>query len=339
MNGALALTSGDPGGIGLDIAIDAWLRRREDRIPPFFLLASPQAVEARAAVLGKRVELAEVTAAEAVARFDRALPLMPLDAPQSTICGRSDPANAASVVEAIDRAVAMTLSGDAGAVVTLPIAKKPLHEAGFAFPGHTEYLAHLAGRHQGREPRPVMMLAGSVLRAVPVTIHVALAEVPGLLTRELIIETCRIAATDLKNRFGISRPRLAVAGLNPHAGEGGAFGREEESIIAPALETLRAEGIAVSGPLPADTMFHASARRTYDAAICMYHDQALIPAKALDFEHTVNVTLGLPFIRTSPDHGTAFDLAGSGRASPSSLIAALRLAAELATRSTVDTRQ
>jgi 4-hydroxythreonine-4-phosphate dehydrogenase len=233
------------------------------------------------------------------------------------------------VVEAIDRSVEMALSGSASAVVTCPIAKKPLYDAGFAFPGHTEYLAHLAERRTGKAIRPVMMLAGPELRTIPVTIHIPLADVSKVLTSELVFETGYIVAHDLKTRFGMDRPRLAVAGLNPHAGEGGAMGHEDAEIVLPAVERLRVLGIDARGPLPADTMFHARARKTYDAALCMYHDQALIPAKTLAFDEAVNVTLGLPFIRTSPDHGTAFDIAGQGVAKPDSLIAALRMAAEL----------
>lgn len=330
MTRALALTSGDPGGIGFDIALSAWLRRNEERIPPFYLLAQPDAVKTRSALLGYQVEIAEIRAAEAVERFDDALPIVTLDNAQDPDPGQSDRANAAATIESIDRAVADTLAGTASAVVTLPIAKKPLHDAGFAFPGHTEYLAHLAERHTGNPVTPVMMLAGPELRAIPVTIHVALADVPSLLTSELITETCQIAATDLKTRFGIKNPRLAIAGLNPHAGENGAFGMEDETVIRPAVDELKTAGHDVSGPLPADTMFHPAARSRYDAAICMYHDQALIPAKALDFDRSVNVTLGLPFVRTSPDHGTAFDIAGSGKADPQSLIEALRLVEKLA---------
>ena len=217
-------------------------------------------------------------------------------------------------------------SGAAGAVVTNPIAKKVLYDgAGFRWPGHTEFLAHL-----GEVPRTVMMLAAPGLRVVPVTIHIPLADVPGALTTELIVETARITAAGLTRDFGLARPRLAFAGLNPHAGEGGAMGREEIEVIVPALEILRAEGLEVTGPLPADTMFHPAARARYDVALTMYHDQGLVPIKTLDFERGVNVTLGLPFVRTSPDHGTAFDIAGTGQASPVSLIEALRLAGEMA---------
>src|SRR5690606_18826187 len=244
--------------------------------------------------------------------------------------GRADVANAAGVIEAIDRGAADALAGVAAALVTCPIAKKPLYDAGFGFPGHTEYLAFLARQATGRDGMPVMMLTGPELRTIPVTIHIAIDDVPAALSTEGIVATARIAERDLRVRFGIDRPRLALCGLNPHAGEGGAMGSEDETVVAPAVAALRAEGIDASGPLPADTMFHARARAQFDVAICMYHDQALIPVKTLAFDETVNVTLGLPFIRTSPDHGTAFDIAGRGIARPDSLIAALKLARQLA---------
>jgi 4-hydroxythreonine-4-phosphate dehydrogenase len=236
--------------------------------------------------------------------------------------------DAAGIIEAIDRGVQMVLAGEAGGLVTLPINKKSLYDAGFDYPGHTEYLGVLADKASNSitTHRPVMMLAGPDLRTVPVTIHIPLADVPQALSKRDIVETGRIVAEDLRNRFSIFKPRLAVSGLNPHAGERGALGHEDEAVIAPAVSKLLEMGINVVGPLPADTMFHAAARATYDVALCMYHDQALIPAKALAFDEAVNVTLGLPFIRTSPDHGTAFDIAGTGRANPSSFIAALRMA-------------
>ena len=226
----------------------------------------------------------------------------------------------------------LTRAGRTAAVVTCPIAKSILYSAGFRFPGHTEYLADLAADADGKAPLPVMMIASPLLRTVPVTIHIPLIRIAEDLTEELIVETCRITARDLTARFGIAAPRLAVSGLNPHAGEGGALGKEDDAIVRPAIERLRAEGIDAFGPLPADTMFHAAARATYDVAICMYHDQALIPAKTLAFDDGVNVTLGLPFIRTSPDHGTAFSIASTGKAKPDSLVAALRMAAEMAAR-------
>jgi 4-hydroxythreonine-4-phosphate dehydrogenase len=243
--------------------------------------------------------------------------------------GRAKPESAAAVIEAIARGVGDIRSGAAAAIVTNPINKRVLYDAGFRHPGHTEFLGTLSGAWTGRPARPVMMLAGPELRAVPVTIHIPLRDVAEAISTELIVETSRIVAADLTRRFGIDSPRLAIAGLNPHAGESGAFGSEDAEIIAPAVEALRAEGITAFGPLSADAMFHPAARAGYDAAICMYHDQALIPAKTLSFAETVNVTLGLAFIRTSPDHGTALDIAGTGRADPSSLAAALRLAATL----------
>jgi 4-hydroxythreonine-4-phosphate dehydrogenase len=329
---ALALTSGDPNGIGPEIAVEAWRRRASDAVPPFYLLCDPALVAARARATGGAVPLEEVAPAAAAEAFGRALPVVPLANRFHDTPGTPDPANAAGIVEAIDRAVVDTLSGQALAVVTAPIAKKPLYEAGFRFPGHTEYLGHLAEQATGRPARPVMLLAGPQLRTVPVTIHIPLAEVPRALSTAGIVEVCRIVAADLEHRFGIARPRLAVSGLNPHAGEGGSMGTEEQTIIQPAIDTLCAEGIDAFGPLPADTMFHPAARARYDVAICMYHDQALIPAKAFAFEEAVNVTLGLPFVRTSPDHGTAFGIAGKGEASPASLIAALKLARQLAGR-------
>lgn len=325
----LALTIGDPSGIGPDVALDAW-RRRGAGIPPFALFGDPAMIAARAMRLGGAVPIAETTAECAAAVFAEALPVIPLENRLVDAPGKPSPTNAAGIVEAIDRAVAATLAGETTAVVTCPIAKKPLYDAGFKYPGHTEYLAHLAEQTTGAPVRPVMMLAGPDLRAVPATIHVPLSAVPGLLTGDLIVETARIMARDLARRFGVVNPRIAVAGLNPHAGEGGALGEEDEEIVRPAVERLAAEGVVAFGPLPADTLFHARARATYDAVLCMYHDQALIPAKALAFDDTVNVTLGLPFIRTSPDHGTAFDIAAKGVARPDSLIAALKLAAELA---------
>lgn len=325
----LALTAGDPSGIGPEIAVAAWLAREALDLPPFYLIGDPDLLVARAKVLGHDMPIAMVSAGESAAAFARAFPVVPLPSRFNDMAGVADPANAAGIVASIDRAVADVFAGEAAAVVTLPIAKKPLYEAGFAFPGHTEYLAELASRHTGRQVQPVMMLAGPELRAVPVTIHIPLAEVPTAVTTELILSTGRIVAADLRHRFAIMRPRLVLAGLNPHAGEQGAIGSEDEAVVRPAVEALRADGIDAVGPLPADTMFHAAARARYDAALCMYHDQALIPAKALGFDDTVNVTLGLPFVRTSPDHGTAFDIAGRGIARPDSLIAALRLAARL----------
>jgi 4-hydroxythreonine-4-phosphate dehydrogenase len=326
----LALTIGEPSGIGPDILLLAWLARTEQNLPPFYVLGDPALIAARARRLNLDVPLTEATPDQAGAQFASALPVMPLENCLADTPGIPSGANAPGVIESIRRAVEDTLSGRAGAVVTCPIAKKPLYDAGFGFPGHTEFLGHLAEEATGTPATPIMMLAGPELRTVPVTVHQALAEVPRSLTTALIQEAGEVTARELATRFGIPSPRLAVAGLNPHAGEGGAMGTEDADIVAPAIAALRDRGIDAFGPLPADTMFHARARRNYDAALCMYHDQALIPVKTIGFDETVNVTLGLPFIRTSPDHGTAFDIAGQGIARPDSLIAAIRLARTLA---------
>jgi 4-hydroxythreonine-4-phosphate dehydrogenase len=325
----LALTSGEPAGIGPDITIKAWLRRNELKLPAFYLLGDPDLLSHRAKLLGLDLRVAEIRAEEADDVFANALPVVTTGHRATAQPGNPDATSAAAALASIRLAVGDVIAGRASAVVTNPIAKSVLYRAGFLHPGHTEYLAELAttGNHT---PQPVMMLWSPALVVVPVTIHVSLRDALTRLSTELIVTTARIVAAGLKARFGIANPRLAVSGLNPHAGEDGSLGIEEKTIVAPAVEILRGEGIEIRGPLPADTMFHDAARKTYDCAICMYHDQALIPIKTLAFEDAVNVTLGLPFIRTSPDHGTAFDIAGTGRANPSSLIAALRLAARMA---------
>jgi 4-hydroxythreonine-4-phosphate dehydrogenase len=325
----LALTIGEPAGIGPDIALAAWLRRDEENLPPFYLLGDRALLADRAKLLGLKVELADALPEQAIGLFARALPVVATGKPATAEPGRPDETSADAALSSIRLAVSDVTAGKAGAVVTNPIAKNVLYRAGFRHPGHTEFLAELAARG-GRAPQPVMMLWSPALAVVPVTIHLALREALDQLSSELIVSTARIVVADLKARFGIAHPRLVVSGLNPHAGEDGSLGTEDFKIVAPAVEALRAEGIAVRGPLPADTLFHAAARKTYDCAICMYHDQALIPIKTIAFEDAVNVTLGLPFIRTSPDHGTAFDIAGTGKANPSSLIAALRIAARMA---------
>jgi 4-hydroxythreonine-4-phosphate dehydrogenase len=266
----------------------------------------------------------------AVAVFRTALPVVALDVSVTAEPGRPDRSSAPAAIAAIRRGVADVMAGSAAAVVTNPVAKNVLYNSGFAEPGHTEFLATLVQQASGKTLSPVMMLWSPELAVVPVTIHLPLKEIFEHLSVGLVVETGRIVADDLVTRFGLARPRLAIAGLNPHAGEAGMLGEEDRAIVAPAVATLRAEGIDAKGPLPADSMFHAQARSSYDAALCMYHDQALIPIKTLAFDHAVNVTLGLPFVRTSPDHGTAFDIAGKGTADPTSLIAALRLAARLA---------
>ena len=325
----LALTLGEPAGIGPDIAIKAWLRRNELKLPAFYLLGDRDFVARRAGILGLDVDLADVPAEKAASAFASALPIVATGHVATAQPGQPDETSAAAALASIRHAVADVAAGRAAAVVTNPIAKNVLYRAGFRHPGHTEFLAELAasGHHV---PQPVMMLWSPALAVVPVTIHVPLREAVTMLSSELIVTTARIVVADLKARFGVAAPRLAVTGLNPHAGEDGTLGTEDQEIVAPAVEKLRAEGIEVRGPLPADTLFHDAARKTYDCAICMYHDQALIPIKTIAFDDAVNVTLGLPFIRTSPDHGTAFDIAGSGRANPASLIAALRLAARMA---------
>ena len=329
----LALTQGDPAGIGPDITLAAWIGRREHKLDPFLFIGDPEVLTARARLLGIDVPVRETDAAGASEVFADSLPVYPVSAGAVVAAGEAHVATASGTIQAIEKAVSLTLEGSTAAVVTNPIAKSVLYAAGFGFPGHTEFLADLASRATGEKVTPVMMLAGPKLRAIPVTIHIPVKDIPTALTEDLVIETCRIAHHDLRTRFNIAQPRLAVAGLNPHAGEEGAIGHEDRDIIHPAIVRLRNAGINAFGPLPADTMFHNEARDRYDVAICMYHDQALIPAKALGFDTSVNVTLGLPFIRTSPDHGTAFGIAGQGIARETSLIAALTLAAELAVAS------
>jgi 4-hydroxythreonine-4-phosphate dehydrogenase len=326
----LALTLGEPAGIGPDLTLALWRRRVELDLPPFYLIGEVGFLAQRARTLELDVPLREVTPAQANAAFERALPVVPLGLPVTASPGKPDVSSAPAAIASIRRGVADVLAGQAAAVVTNPIAKNVLYRSGFAEPGHTEFLARLASEATGKPLHPVMMLWSPELAVVPVTIHLPLRDVFGALTADLIIETGQIVARDLSARFGLARPRLAIAGLNPHAGEDGSLGEEDRDIVAPAVERLKAEGIDAIGPLPADTMFHERARASYDVAICMYHDQALIPIKTLAFDHGVNVTLGLPFVRTSPDHGTAFDIAGTGKADPSSLVAALALAARLA---------
>jgi len=323
MTAPVALTCGDPAGIGPEITLAAW--RALGRDLPFFVIGDIGHFRA----LDGDVPVVEIKAPpEAADAVARGLPVLHHPFPAPATAGQPDQANAPAVVEVIRRAVDLVRTNQAGALCTNPISKEMLHKgADFAFPGHTEFLAYLAG-----VDRVVMMLTAPGLRVVPTTIHIALRDVPHALNADLLCGTLTITERALRLDFGINCPRIAVAGLNPHAGEGGAMGDEEMTLIAPLLDELRASGMNLLGPLPADTMFHAEARETYDAAVCMYHDQALAPIKTLDFHNGTNVTLGLPFIRTSPDHGTAFGIAGSGRANPSSLIAALRQAAELAAR-------
>jgi len=325
----LALTLGEPAGIGPDLSLAVWLKRRSLHLPPFYITGDIDFLAARARLLDLDVPFALVRPDEAAAAFDRALPVVALDMPITAQPGTPDDTSAPAAIASIRRAVADVLAGHAAAVVTNPIAKNVLYRADFADPGHTEYLARLAQEATGEAVMPVMLLWAPELAVVPVTIHIPLKNVVTQLTTELIVKTGRIVAHDMAQRFGLARPRLAIAGLNPHAGEDGTIGEEDRDIVAPAVRQLQSEGIDARGPLSADTLFHDRARALYDVALCMYHDQALIPIKTLAFDHGVNVTLGLPFVRTSPDHGTAFTLAGSGKANAASLVASLKLAARL----------
>jgi 4-hydroxythreonine-4-phosphate dehydrogenase len=309
---------GEPAGIAGEITAAAWAATRKGPVP-FFLVGDPSLV---AGVPVARIEAPE----QAAAAFRDALPVLPLPLAAPATPGRLDPANAPAVIASIERAVSFAKAGRAGAVVTNPIQKSVLTAAGFPHPGHTEFLGELAGR--GRPP--VMMLACPGLRVVPVTVHLSLKEAVARLTTASIVEHGMLVAEALRTDFGIARPRLVIAGLNPHAGEDGTMGREDLEIVAPAVAALRAAGVEARGPLPADTMFTPRARAGYDCALGMYHDQALIPIKTLDMDGGVNVTLGLSIVRTSPDHGTALDIAGQGRADPGSLVAALRMAGEIA---------
>jgi 4-hydroxythreonine-4-phosphate dehydrogenase len=317
---------GDPAGIGGELTLKTWLRRRTSG-PVFVALDDAERLRALAARLRLDVPVRVVAdAAEAKAVFAEALAVVNVPLAAAAVPGVPDAANAKVVVGSIELATKLALEGVAGAVVTNPINKAALYQAGFSYPGHTEFLADLTGAH-GQQ---IMMLASPMLRVVPVTVHASLRDSIAMLTSEMIVAAARTTATALRRDFGLAAPRLAVAGLNPHAGEKGALGTEESTIVQPAIDVLRAEGIDVSGPWPPDTMFTAAARNRYDVAICMYHDQALIPLKTLDMDHGVNVTLGLPIVRTSPDHGTAYDIAGKGIADPTSLMAALDLAGSLA---------
>jgi 4-hydroxythreonine-4-phosphate dehydrogenase len=324
----LALTMGDPAGIGGELSLRAWLALRERGLT-FVLLDDPGRLERLARDMGLAVPVRVVgDAAEAVAVFRSALPVLTVPLAAAVVPGRPDQANARAVVASIEKATKLALDGVVGGVVTNPINKAALYQAGFAYPGHTEFLAELTGA-TGQQ---IMMLASPMLRVVPVTVHASLRDSIAMLTTDMIVAAARTTAVALRRDFGVSAPRLAVAGLNPHAGEQGALGTEETTLVQPAIDRLRAEGIDVSGPWPPDTMFTAAARVKYDVAICMYHDQALIPLKTLDVDHGVNVTLGLPIVRTSPDHGTAFDIAGKGVADATSLLAAIALAGALAAR-------
>jgi len=326
----LAVTMGEPAGIGGEILLKAWTARHSSAELPFFAIADIKHLGEIAAKLSPDVSLTEIKdPSQAAAAFGESLPVLNEPLAEPSLAGMPKSANGHPVIRSIERAVTYAREGVAGGIVTCPIHKATLIDSGFPYPGHTEFLAALcSGKSAPIEP--VMMLACPELRVVPITIHCGLRDVFTMLTTERIVEQGRIVATSLSRDFGIARPRLAVAGLNPHAGENGAFGHEEIDIIAPAIETLCGEGIDVTGPHAADSLFHAAARERYDAALCMYHDQALIPLKTINFEKGVNVTLGLPIVRTSPDHGTALDIAGTGKASAESLLAAIDMAGTMA---------
>ena len=328
--GPLALTLGDPAGVGPEIVAKAWHALRGEG-PAFFVVGDAQAV---ASAPGAATPVRSIhSPGEALSAFPEALPVLDLPLKAPVVAGQPSPAAAPSVIRWIETAVGLALSRTVSGVVTAPIAKAPLYEAGFKFPGHTEFLGELTANVPFKGARgPLMMLTAADLRVTLVTVHEPVARVPSSLSAEKIVAAGLVTAQALKRDFGIARPRLAVAGLNPHAGEAGGIGREEIEIIAPAVEALQATGLDVRGPYPSDSLFPAEMRANYDAALCMFHDQALIPVKMLDFWGGVNVTLGLPIVRTSPDHGTAFDIAGRGVARPDSLIAAIRLAAEIAGR-------
>lgn len=327
--GPLVVSLGDPAGVGPELVAEAWVRRAEAGLSPFFLVGGEAVIAAAARSRGIDLPIERIASpGEATAAFATALPILgPEDCDPAF--GSPNQAGGELAVHSLARATQFTLSGEAAAIVTGPIAKSKLAEVGFTQPGQTEFLADHCG--VARE-NAVMMLAGPSLRTVPLTVHTALAQVPDLLSQDLIIQRARIVARALARDFGLSRPRLAITGLNPHAGEDGRMGTEEQRIIIPAIEALQGEGIAVTGPHPADALFAPGQRDSYDVALCMYHDQALIPIKTLDFDQGVNVTLGLPIVRTSPDHGTAFGIAGKGIASPGAMIAAIRMAGECARR-------
>ena len=333
----LLVSIGEPAGIGPDILLNVWDKVRAkdlEQVAPFAVVADPDHLSKRAGQLGVDLKIGVCeTPDKILSIFSKGdcLPVIPLKNKFLGQAAQPEDRDAAGIIESIETAVRWIKDGMARAIVTLPINKKSLYDAGFDYPGHTEFLGALCEKWEERATplRPVMMLAGPELRAVPVTIHIPLKDVAVQLSEHDIVETVRITAVDLRDRMGVKNPRIAISGINPHAGEGGALGLEDDAVIVPAIEKLKDEGINCWGPLPADTMFHAAARATYDAAICMYHDQALIPAKALAFDESVNVTLGLPIVRTSPDHGTAFDIAGTGKANPASFIAALRMADQM----------
>lgn len=321
----IAVTMGEPAGIGAELALLAWHRERHT-LPPFFVIDDPVRLKDLSTVLGLDADIETIShTREAAAVFGSGLPVLPVGMAVSYRLGIPDKKTAPAVCKSIETAARLCMDGDASAMVTAPIQKNTLYDAGFPYPGHTEFIGHLTGTQN-----PVMMLISPMLRVVPVTVHMPLVSAIRDLSTGKIVNTARITARSLKTDYNIQTPRIAVAGLNPHAGEDGILGREEQDIIHPAVSELQKEGLSVIGPVPPDSLFTARMRETYDVAICQYHDQALIPIKALDVDHAVNVTIGLPIVRTSPDHGTALDIAGAGKADPGSFVASLHMANEIA---------
>lgn len=333
----LALTLGEPAGIGPELILNIWHNRQALNLPYLAVFGCAKTLNRYARNSGQEIQIKRISNFSHIpATATDELVVIDTPLAHEAVAGQLNSDNGASVVAWIDQAVDAVFAKQCRAVVTSPIHKKALYDSGFSYPGHTEYLAHLAQLKTGKPVHPVMLIASDLLNTVPVTIHIPIDHVPSALTPELIRETIRVTDQDFRARFGITSPRIAVAGLNPHAGEDGSMGTEDRDMIAPCIAQLRSEGLDVFGPLPADTMFHARARENYDVAVCMYHDQALIPAKTLAFDDGVNVTLGLPFVRTSPDHGTALDIAGKNIARPDSLIAAIRLADKMTHKHTMD---
>lgn len=336
----IAVTIGEPSGIGPEVILKAWYKRREFDLADFFVIGDVGLIQKQISDLSLNIPLKEITSPlETEYIFKDFLPVLNLVSNGDYIFGSPSVSTASMVIGSIDKAVEFIINGKACAITTAPIQKSVLYDAGFTAPGHTEYLAALCGKHMDELYHPVMMLASQELCVVPLTIHEALKNVPGLITKELIIKTARTIHQSMRKYFSLQYPSIAVCGLNPHAGENNAMGREDSEIIRPAIETLKQEGIRIKGPEPADTMFHKVARDKYDVALCMYHDQALIPIKTIDFDAGVNVTLGLPIVRTSPDHGTALNIAGQSLANPTSMINALKLADRMSKNIATDEEQ
>ena len=323
----IAVTIGEPSGIGPEVIIKSWFKRRENMLPPFFVIGSPEIIQKHAEQIRLPIPIEVISGPRETAEaYDQVLPVIDLGLDSDFHFAVPNQNTAQTVISAIDHAVEYIMRGQARAMATAPIHKAALYSAGFTSPGHTEYLAEQVKKHIGKEFQSVMMLASEELCVVPLTIHEPLHKVPELINHALLVRTIKTIHDSMKKYFGLPSPRIAVSGLNPHAGENNSMGTEDSQIIAPAIEAIKKKGIDVSGPIPADTMFHKAARAQYDVALCMYHDQALIPIKTIDFDAGVNVTLGLPIVRTSPDHGTALNIVGRGTANPTSMINSLKLA-------------